>query len=303
MTITKSTRQVSKTEVPGTRRVIGKVERVQYLIEVDEITIDDAPVEPPLEAPTVTLPAKTDAMFYYQHGEEGRTRLWYTGEPAPADLHINVANSIDGNNDKLNSPTVGCDWQPEGLHFWWNHEYGKSAGTRAVFSRNGWKPTGLLPYKNRTIYALLDFMAPELPIGASGNGLWTTWPVEIKAHDAYGPATVQANIDSNGNLVWATAYPNVAVQMTPKNLQPGWLHRLTMTIDMFADTAKGRFQAWFDGVQVVDMRGQMAYPSGEWAGCATFIPCLYSNQLKARTDGYIPNLILSTEPIEAEMVA
>ena len=239
-------------------------------------------------------------MIYYQHGESQEYALWESGERPPTDgsLHINVANSIDGNNDKPNSPIVGCDWQNDAMHFWWDHQYGKSAGTRAVFSRHGWKPTGLLPYKGQTIYVLLDFMAPVLPIGAPGKGLWTTWPVELKAHDAYGPATVQANVDSEGNLVWATAYPNVTVTVFEKPaLTPGKVHRLKLRIDQFADPAKGRFMASLDGVAVVDIQGQMAYPSGEWAGCCTLIPCLYSNQLQARTDGYLPNLIVSTEPL------
>lgn len=299
--------EISRKEI--SREDIGTIQRVVYEVITHETVEEIIPIgtEPePEPEPEPDFPAKTAEMFYYQHGDRPLP-LWEYGTSPPTDgsLHLNVANSIDGNNDKPNSPAVGTDWQKypgaeggDAMHFWWGHRYGASAGTRVVFSRHGWKPTGLLPYKNQMIYGLIDFMAPALPIGAAGNSLWTTWPLEIKAHDPWNKATVQANVDSYGQLVWATGYANVKVLLSlPVKLVPGKLHRLAFEMGMWADPAKGHFRGTLDGVAVVEMTGQMAYPSGEWAGCATYIPCLYSNQLNARTDGYVPNQILSTAPI------
>lgn len=254
---------------------------------------------------SLSLPPKTDAMFYYQHGDQPQ-KLWQFGETPPDDgtLHLNVANSIDGNNDQPNSPVVGIDWKNYpgeaafAMHFWWNHQYGKSAGARCVFSRNVWKPIGLLPYKESTIYALMDFMSPAFPIGQGFERAWVTWPFEFKAHDPYKAATVGCNVDQNLQLYWGNWWPNTKLVVNNRfQMKLGQLHRMLMRIDMFSDPTKGRFQAWIDGQHVVDQQGQMAMSTGGWLGCGVFIPCLYGNVLTGLTEGYIRNMIVSTQPI------
>jgi hypothetical protein len=228
--------------------------------------------------------------------------------PRDGSLYIAIANSIDNNYESRNVPAVGTMvFGDDGFMMYWNHVYARPAGTRINFQRmegNFGKPIGLLPYANSVIYALLDFQIDRLSIGGDGSGLWTTLPIEQKAHDFYGRATVQCNLTPRREMIWATGYGGMKIEQRATILEPNHRYRMMIQMDMFADPTKGRWQAWLDGVQVVDMRGQMALPAGhQFAGCAAFIPCLYSNQLNGLTEVRIPNLILDTQPIQARMTA
>ena len=263
-----------------------------------------APEPPP---PIVGFPRRRASDLYYQH-HDAAVELWEAGTQPPADgsLFVAVANSIDGKNDYPNTPTAGIDWAKDpfgntALHFWWAHVYGSSAGARAVFSRDGWKPLLPAAILGQRLYALIDFVAPAIPVMTGGGGLWCTWPFQWKGHDPYAQATIQANIDSDDRLWWGTAYKNVEMAlMEPTQLFPGALHRLMFEINPVYDHSIGYFKARLDGKPVVHAVGQMAFPpNGAWGETATFCPCLYGNAMQTPMEGFIPSMILSTEPIQA----
>lgn len=263
-------------------------------------------VPEPEPEPAPAIPDRADAMFYYQHGELPVPLLQsHQADQVPRDgsLYLAVANSIDADSEEPNTPTVGSEWDAgkKAVHLWWNHRYGQSAGTRLVFQRfkdnAGW-PIGLLPYAGQTIYALIDFCASALPIGQQFPGGWLTWPFELKAHNPWGSATISANLNAQRELWWGNldeGRTTRRVFMTPTPIQEGRLYRVTMRIDQ--RPTDGRFQASIDGAPVVEVVGQMAMRIGAWPGCAVFIPCLYGNMLSGRMDGYIKNMIVSTEPL------
>lgn len=267
-------------------------------VEVEEI------IDPPITA----FPAYRDSMFFYMNGSLPVPLLDSSQKdktPKDGSLYVAVANSIGNDYEEPNGPVTGSKWNPQrrALELWWKQIYGQNAGTRMVFSRwyqNQGLPIGLLPYRHSSIFGLIDFSAPILPIGPHGNNLWLTWPAEWKSHDFYGPASIACNIDPDRTLHWVTSpkYKDLdIVMMTPFQLVEGKEHRLLWHMDMYSDQFKGAFTASIDGQEVVHIVGPMALPSGPFAGCAAFIPCLYGNRLTEETRGFISGMILATEPI------
>lgn len=312
---TKRTRQVSKVEVPGSRRVLVThdavtVTEMQYLVTVQEIVFHDAPIPEPEPTPTPTpTPARSVGNIFSARWNEPAPPLTDFTMTGRTGLSLSRAISISGTHNLVNSETARADViEFQGrkvVCLRVNSKPAQSTAIRLALIKGNADYSALKSYAGQTVFGRWYVYWPAAPVfGASGSWFGTA---QTKTDTNGKPSTWQA-YETNGIGVDELGRPKLKHQMNytaganvtrEVNERALWPHQEWVRIDWACqqDRANPLMEWSMNGALVARFRGAGLLTTDGY--CKVYPIMLYGDDfaLGEPVELYLGDVDISTEPL------